>query len=191
MKKFNSAALVLSKVLESIHWIGCVGMVVLLIVSLAAKDWLNDFLSHSVIEYGSGLSTYGFSIMAADAEGKVVPASITVFAIGGIMIMALMAMVFRNAYLIFRTAKGKTWFANGATPFQKDITRMVREIGIFYITVPVIGLIMSGIARIFIGAEVVEISVRGESIITGILIICLSQVFAYGNQLQDDVDGLL
>ena len=44
---------------------------------------------------------------------------------------ALMAMVFRNVYLIFKTAEGKTWFSKGATPFQPDIVRMVREIGIF------------------------------------------------------------
>ena len=191
MKKFNSFALVLSKILEVVHWMGCVGMAVLFIVSIAAKEQLSDFLSRGVSDYGAELSTYGFSIVAADANGNIVPSSITVFSIGAIFILSLMAMVFRNAYLIFKTAKGKTWFAKGETPFQKDITRMVKEIGIFYISIPIIGLVMSTIARLVVGAEVIEISVRGESIVTGILILCLSQVFAYGTQLQNDVDGLL
>lgn len=191
MKKFNSFALVLSKVLEILHWIGCAGMAALFVVSIAAKEQLSNFLSRGIPEHGAELSTYGFSIVATDLNGNIVPSSITVFSIGAIIILSLMAMVFRNAYLIFKTAKGKTWFSNGATPFQKDITRMVREIGIFYISVPIVGLVMSTIARIIIGAEVIEISVRGESIVTGILILCLSQVFAYGTQLQDDVDGLL
>lgn len=191
MKRFNSFALVLSKILEVVHWMGCVGMVVLFIVSIAAKEQLSDFLSHGVSDYGAELSTYGFSIVAAGANGNIVPSSITVFSIGAIFILSLMAMVFRNVYLIFKTAKGKTWFAKGETPFQKDITRMVKEIGIFYISIPIIGLVMSIIARLVVGAEVTEISVRGESIVTGILILCLSQVFAYGTQLQNDVDGLL
>lgn len=62
-----------------------------------------------------------------------------------------MAMVFRNVYLIFRTAKGKTWFAKGDTPFQKDIVRMVREIGIFYLAVPIVSLLMSVVAVLVLG----------------------------------------
>ena len=81
--------------------------------------------------------------------------------------------------------------SKGATPFQHDITRMVREIGIFYISVPVIGLIMSVIARMVIGYETAEISMSLSGLISGILILCLSQVFSYGMELQKDVDGLL
>ena len=191
MKKFNSFALVLSKVLEVLHWMASAGMLVLMIASIVAKEQLRDFLSHGVPKYGTELSTYGFSIVAVDSKGNILPSSITVFSIGAIIILLLMAMVFRNAYLIFKTAKGKTWFAKGKTPFQNDITRMVREIGIFFIAIPIVGLFMSTVARIVIGAEIVEISVRMESVITGILVLCLSQVFVYGTQLQEDVDGLL
>ena len=191
MKKFNLFALVLSKILEVIHWIGCVGMFVLMIASIAVKEPLIDLLSRGIPKYGAELSTYGFSIVATDSTGSIIPVSITLFSIGAIIILSLMAMVFRNAYLIFRTAKGKTWFAKGVTPFQKDITRMVKEIGIFYISVPIVGLVMSVIARIVIGVEMAEISVDMGSIVTGILMLCLSQVFAYGTQLQGDVDGLL
>lgn len=191
MKKFNSFALVLSKVLEVVHWIASAGMLVLMIVSVALKEQLSDFLSRSVPKYGAELSTYGFSIMATDSKGNILSSSITIFSIESIIILSLMAMVFRNAYLIFKTTKGETWFAKGMTPFQNDITRMVREIGIFFIAIPIVGLIMSTVARIVIGAEIVEISVRMENVIAGILVLCLSQVFAYGTQLQDDVEGLL
>lgn len=192
MKRFNSVALVLSKILEIVHWIGCAGMIMLFIASIAAKESVSEAISRYMpLKYGAEPSVYGFSIVAADSEGRILPVSITVFSIGAIIILSLMAMVFRNAYLIFKTSKGKTRLANGETPFQKDITRMVREIGIFYISVPIVGLVMSIIARIVIGAEIVETSVSMGGIVTGILIICLSQVFAYGTQLQDDMDGLL
>lgn len=118
-------------------------------------------------------------------------AAAALFAAGALFIFSLMAMVFRNVYLIFKTAKRKTWFSKGDTPFQKDITRMVREIGIFYISIPVVGLVMSVISRLALGAEFAEVNTSIEGVVTGILLLCLSQVFAYGAQLEGDVDGLL
>ncbi len=191
MKKFNTFALVISKVLEVIHWVGTAMMLFLFFFSIAAKDLLCKIIVQGVPEFGTGLTTYGFELIAVNTDGTINPMAITLFSIGAVVILSLMAMVFRNVYLIFKTAKGKTSFSKGDTPFQKDITRMIREIGIFYISVPVVGLIMSIISRIVLGIDVAEISVNFEGVITGILILCLSQVFAYGTQLQEDVDGLL
>lgn len=68
---------------------------------------------------------------------------------------------------------------------------MQQKFGIFLIAVPVTGLIISIIARAVIGVEIAEISVRFDGIIIGLLVLCLSNFFAYGSELQKDVDGLL
>ncbi len=187
----NQIALVIAKITEICHWFGVICMILLLGCSLFAKDWLSNILNQNIQTIGYTLTTYGFEISILQPNGTIHLTAITLFAIGAIMILSLFAMIFRNAYLILKTAKGKTWFSKGATPFQPDIIRMLREIGIFLILVPIIGCLMSIIAQAIIGVEIAEISVNLENIIIGLLILCLSQFFAYGAELQKDVDGLV
>lgn len=191
MKKLNTAGLWLAKSLEVLHWAAAAGMVALLVLALAAGDWLSAWLAPGAAAFGPSLTAYGFELTLAGADGTINTAAAALFAAGSLFIFSLMAMVFRNVYLIFKTAKGKTWFSKGDTPFQKDITRMVREIGIFYISIPVVGLVMSVISRLVLGAEFAQVNTSIEGVVTGILLLCLSQVFAYGAQLEGDVDGLL
>ena len=68
---------------------------------------------------------------------------------------------------------------------------MFREIGIYSIAVPVVGFVMSVIARIFIGVEVAEIANSFEGVVIGIVGLCITQFFAHGIELEKDVDGLL
>lgn len=191
MKKINQIALVASKALEILHWVGTASMVLLLAGSIFANHWLSAILNKGAADLEGTLSTYGWEILAVHADGTVNMTAVTLFSIGAVFILALMAMVFRNVFLIIKTAQGKTWFAVSNTPFQKDIVRMLREIGIFYLMIPLIALTMSVISRLVLGIETAELSVRLEGIITGILILCLSQVFVYGTALQQDVDGLI
>ena len=67
----------------------------------------------------------------------------------------------------------------------------MREIGVFAIAVPVIGLIMSVIIRLVIGVEAVETSIGMGGIFMGIIILCLTQFFIHGAELEQDVDGLV
>ncbi|MCI8497508.1 MAG: hypothetical protein HFE85_04585, partial [Clostridiales bacterium] len=99
-------------------------------------------------------------------------------------IFSLMAMVFRNLYLIVKKSED-------TTPFQKDNIRMLKEIGIFSIAVPIVGLIMSIIIRLVLGVDTVETSVRLDGFVMGIIVLCLTQFFAHGAELEKDVDGLL
>ncbi|WP_343208134.1 hypothetical protein [Anaerolentibacter hominis] len=191
MKKLNSYALIVSKFLEVLHWVGAAASICLLVLPASLKDRIYSILVKGLAESNGEITIYGFELLLSDANGVLNLKAVTLYSISAVFILSLMAMVFRNVYLIFCTARGKTWFAKGDTPFQHDITRMVREIGIFYISVPVVGLIMSIISRLVLGVDAAQASVALESFITGILILCLSQVFAYGSQLQSDVDGLV
>lgn len=68
---------------------------------------------------------------------------------------------------------------------------MVKEIGIFSIAMPVIGFVMSIITRLVCGVEVAEISVNFSGLMIGLVVLCLTQFFAHGVSLEEDVEGLL
>ena len=107
-------------------------MAALLVCSLTAKDWLNGLLDSGVLEYNTGFfKTYGFEIGVSDGSGGLTMTAVAMFSVAGILLLSLMAMVFRNAYLIIKNSRG-------GTPFQEDNARMVKEIGIFYISMPII-----------------------------------------------------
>ena len=183
MKNISKITMAVSKTVEILHWAGAVFSAALLVCSFAAKDWLFDVVSKLIPEYGNEVSTYGFEMTAVDENGLLDMTVIRLFAIGSVIILSLMAMVFRNVYLVVKKSEND--------PFNKDNIRMIREIGIFSLSVPVIGFIMSVISRIVIGVEKAEIVVRIDGLILGILILFITQIFVYGAELQNDVDGLL
>lgn len=191
MKGLNKAVLIIAKVLEVLHWL-CASLMVLFIgLTFFAKDWIQALLTSEVDGIGIDLAFYGFEFMAVNPDGSVDMTVMTLFAICMTIILGLMAMVFRNVYLIIKTSEGKTKFSEGKTPFQKNIVRMMREIGIFFISITVASLVLCTITGIFVGADAVEFTIDLDSLIIGLFVLCLSQFFNQGKQLQEDVDGLL
>lgn len=191
MKSVNRAAIILTKILEVLHWFTAAVMAFVLIASAASANWLEEILQKGSGTLGDSLTTYGFEMNVLYSDGKINMTAILLFSICAVIILSLMAMVFRNVNLILKTTLGKTKFSKGQTPFQKDNTRMVREIGIFFISVPVISFVMSVIVRAVLGVDNAEISVDFQNLIIGIIVLCLSQSFAYGNALQDQADETL
>ena len=103
---------------------------------------------------------------------------------GAAITLSLMAMVFRNVYLILRNTRG-------GTPFVPDNIRMLREIGWFSIAQPAVGLVVSVLVQLTCGIGRVDASVDIDSLIIGLLALCLTRVFARGMQLERDTEGLL
>lgn len=185
MKRINKLGSIITKILEIFHWIGTALMAAATVCSLAAPHWVGFFVGFDAKECcGANLAVYGFEVNAPVVNGNVDMTTFFLFGIGAVIILALMAMVFRNLHLIFQKSED-------ASPFQKANIRMMKEIGIFSIAVPVVGYIMSIITRLVVGAEAAEISVNQSGIITGIIVLCLTQFFIHGAKLEDDVDGLL
>ena len=185
MKKLNTLGKVITKILEVFHWVGVALMIAAIICSVAAPNLVGYFVGFDAKECcGANLEIYGFEINAPVSDGKVDLSSFLIFGIGAIVILAVMAMVFRNLHLIFKKSEN-------STPFQKDNVRMMREIGIFTIAIPVIGFIMSVIARLVMGSDVAEISIDMGGIFMGIVVLCFTQFFAHGVELENDVDGLV
>ncbi len=186
-EKLNRLAAVIAKITEIFYWVATGLLIVSLIVFC-----LNDAFLHYFMDLGdSEFAFSGYSVQPFSVDGRLIPAifipTLIIVAITG----GLMAMVFRNIYLIFKTTAGETKFSKGKTPFQPSNVRMLREIGIFVLSIPAVEYIGDVIIRILAGPDLVESSISVSGIVFGIALLCLSQFFAYGVQLQSDADGLL
>ena len=184
MKSIQKIALVLTKILELLHWVGTASMAALAICSVAAGPWLSGLLERILPQYRPELNTYGYEMTVTNAAGAVEPRAVLLFGISAVFILSLMAMVFRNVHLILKKSQE-------STPFQPDNIRMLREIGIFCIVVPVIGLVMSAVSRLVQGLDAVETSVNLYGFSMGIIVLCLTKSFAHGAALEQDVEGLV
>ena len=185
MRGLNKLGKVLTKILEVFQWVGVALMLAATICSVVAPEWVKYFVGFDAKECcGANLTVYGFEVNAPVINGTVDLTSFIFFGVGAVIILVAMAMIFRNLHLIFKKSEN-------TTPFQKDNVRLVREIGIFTIAIPVIGFIMSVIIRLVTGTEAAEISIDMSGILMGIIVLCLSQFFAHGVALENDVDGLL
>ena len=185
MKRMNKLGMIITKILEIFHWVGVALMAAATVCSVAAPAWVGYFVGFDAKECcGAELEVYGFEVIAPVTNGSVNMTAFLIFGISAVMILALMAMIFRNLNLVFRKSEN-------TTPFQKDNIRLLKEIGIFSIAVPVIGFLMSSIARLVMGVDAVEISFNQSGIYMGIIILCLTQYFVHGAELEQDMDGLL
>ena len=185
MNGLNKLGKAITKIFEVFHWIGAVGMGIASIGIIIANNSVENFRSLVAEDFvREDFAVYGFQISAPVVNGELNVAAFIVFCIGAAVLLAVMAMIFRNLHLIFKKSEN-------STPFQKDNVRMMREIGIFAIAIPVIGFIMSVITRLVCGVDFAEISVDMGGISMGIIVLCFSQFFAHGVKLENDVDGLL
>ena len=185
MKRMYKLGKVITKMAEVFHWVGSVLMAAATVCSVAAPDWVKYFVGFDAKECcGANLEVYGFEVNAPVINGHTDMTSFLIFGIGATMILIVMAMVFRNLYLIFKKSEN-------ATPFQKDNIRRMREIGIFSIAVLVIGVVMSLVFRLATGVDTVENSIDMNGVFMGIVVLCLTQFFVHGAELEKDVDGLL
>lgn len=182
-EKLFKVTSIAAKVIEKTLWICSLVVAVLFVCGLVTKNpaMIMDISSLSA---GEELTCMGFEISVVAADGTIIVSAVLLFLVAAVFLMMLTAMIFRNIHLILKKAKD-------TTPFCEDVVRMIREIGIFFIATVVVGLIFSVIARIIIGADVAEISVGLERVFIGLTVICLSGIFSYGEELQNDVDGLL
>lgn len=184
------AALWLSKGLEIVHWGGAAFGAALLLLCWLFGPRAAEALAAGQPVWGSELKTYGFEIQVLYG-GQANLRAAEFFSAGGVIILSLMAMVYRNIHLILQAALGRGRFSDRAGVFQPDVVRMVRKIGIFYLSAPAVGLAIANLARLVLGPDNLEASVQLDSFFTGLILLCLSQAFAYGVQLQRDADGLI
>ncbi len=190
MKKgINKTLSVISKIMEIVHWIGAgLGTLLIFVVSFN-KDFVKEF----IIEEGAELNAYGFNIYALTQSGDVNYFAVAMAFVGMTITCVLMALVFRNLDIILTTIRGEYKHAESSSPFQKDVVRRVREIGIFAIAMPIIGFVITTIVTAVSLANgiISEVSVSFDGVVVGLVCLCLTQIFSYGANLEEEVDGLL
>ncbi len=186
----TKAATVLTKLVEVAYDIGAVAMVVALVMVLVDPVTPMSLIWGEVAPYEE-FNVHGFSLVVGNGDGTLNRPAFILVLIGGAILLSLMGWIFRNANLILRTTQGQTKFSKGKTPFQKDNVRMLREIGIFFISMTVVKFVLSVVAVALVGPEKAEVSAQLGDAIVGLLMLCLSQCFAAGMQMQQDVDGLV
>lgn len=189
-RKLTKATEILSLVFEFFFLAVAAAYFIATILHFAKPATVQNWVTAMASETNNELKSAGFCVQVI-RNGEYLRPGVLAILISGILANLCYTMIFRNVNLILRTMKGKTWFAKGETPFQKDITRMVREIGIFLILIPVVQTIISAIFRPVIGMEIAEMSVDMSKIITGIVVLALSEIFAYDENLEKDVEGLV
>lgn len=186
-ERLNKVAASIAKIVEVFHWVA---------VGLLSASLVVYFVDERLLKYlmdigGGEFAVWGYSIHVLDAGGSLIPAAFLTALIVGILVCGLVAMIFRNVYLVFKTAAGETKFSMGATPFQPANVRMLREIGFFAFSIPVVEFFCDTLVALFVDRDLIESGVSTMGLVFGILLLCLSQFFAYGTQLQNDSDGLV
>ena len=182
MKKLNAVAKIFTKILEVIHWINAIFMVVCGISAVVMPNMLYKLVDIEALKTSSDTSVYGLDVNIINDAGTIDVSTFALFSVGAFIIFMLVAMIFRNINSIIKKSEN-------STPFQPDNIHMLREIGIFSIAIPIIGLIMCTVIRI-INADI-EASVNQSGFIMGIIVLCLTQVFVRGADMEKDVDGLV
>ncbi len=184
VKTWNGVIGIFSRVAETAYFLLSALLVVLAVFSLANGSDTVDAVLLSNGGDGS-IGTNGFAIAITGKSGKTLPAALTLFSIVGVCTMFCMGMIFRNVRLIFKSA-----WSDGAAFFNADVIRMVREIGIFCMAVPVIGFAALATGRIILGSDL-EASVQLHGFALGFVVLCLSLFFARGMELEHEVEGLV
>lgn len=181
--------LILAKIAEVLHWCLAAIMLIGAFIAIIRPEQSVDWVKYTVLHGENTLSCYGFGVSIVGVDGTPRPTMIVFFALSSVIVLSLMAMIFRNVYLILKTAKGKTWFAKGDTPFQKNIVRMFREIGIFFISVAIMSIISEIVVNL-VGGELTD-GFNYLSCFIGLVFLCISEFFNYGTRLEKDLDGLV
>ena len=183
MADINKITEVISMIAQILCFIAAVGTIVGGILFMVI-DVPKEIVTERIL-----INTCGMAITTVGLPyDQIIHVTGTGLILSGI-IYGLLGMIFRNVNLIVRTAQGGTWFSKGETPFQDDVVRMVREIGIFCIGIFLVGLVGTSIIEFI--AEDVEADNSILMLVIGIIMICLSKMFEYGKELQDAEDGLI
>lgn len=181
--KLNAAVKVIAKIVEVMLWIATAvyaGMLVALVVAGAPLvRWVQEGL-----DSGNLFIVGDPNLLPVASDATVLARGFAVAAIAMVAMLGMMAVVFRNIHLIFSTSETES-------PFTKANVQRVRRIGELSIIAPIINTIFMVVVDLVVGSRKVEFFVNMQPIAFGLVVLCLAQFFAYGAELEHDVDGLL
>lgn len=184
MKLTNKILSVLSKVLEIVHWTFS-GLAIVVMIACICNEQL---IANAILTGEVDLAYYGFDATTIyDFWGDVDMFGVYVCIIGGIVSSVFMALIFHNISAILKIISKKD---ETSTPFQNNILKKVRLIGIYLISLPILDLILD-IIMYFVSEVHPRVTIDIMSFMIGLTCLSLTQIFTYGIKLEKEVDGLL
>ena len=186
MKGKAKAGYVLARIFEVIMWIGAAAMALSFLLGIAAPGAVAEAVDAGAAERKLTMVMTPGALGRMDItgpDGTLRLGLYLLYTAAGAAELALTASVFRRIWQIIRMS----W---GSTPFQRPVVKKVRQIGWLFIAAPLVTVAVSLAGFVSFWPEysfVVDVS----GIITGVIVLALSQIFAYGVKLEDDVEGLL
>ena len=196
-EKLNQVASGIAKVCEVLIWACCGFFGLVLAIFLVTYLIAPEGMVETLVDLDANGTIYFFLL---PTNWSSIPETTSpslyflmgMFGILQIVTSVFLGMIFRNINQIFQISAGKTKASLGPTPFQPANVKRVRQIALFAVGIPLVELIGFGCIALLVGPEVfVTYGIHLEFILLGIVVLCLSQFFAYGVELQTDVDGLL
>lgn len=199
MKKLNRVVTVLSRIGEIACWVGCglllVAIVMVLVGHAELLRLVGSFDAEALAAGISGsimqtirLDTYEFTLVVTNGSGPALAAMLVLFLVMLLACVALTGLILRNIYRIFKSGMERS-------PFCSENIRMVRNIGIYSLAIPAVEVVTELLAGllslIFREIEHVDVSVALTGVFMGLVVLCLSQYFAYGAKLEADTEGLV
>lgn len=168
-----------TRIIEIVCWMGVAITLICAIACLIDLGWADR---HLIAD--NGIIFNGVTISTTDgAHQFALPALLTAM-LGGGIICAMMAMMFRYLHQVLASSLT-------ASPFQPANVKRIERIGWLAIAVPVVSFLLTLLCKFMVGNEYVEVSFGLTDLVMGILVLCLSQFFAHGVKLENDVDGLV
>lgn len=172
----------LSRIIEVVSWAG----IGILVVESILLTIFNDKV---IADYNNGALSGGtFTVNGMDNTQQFMEAIEKGLAfwefLPYIILLFFTAMIFRNIYLVFRKK-------NTASPFSEENIKRIKNIGYLAIALPIAKAVIQAICLLVKGSTNVNLSVSLSDFVFGLVALVLAQYFAYGAQLEKDVDGLL
>ena len=189
MKKYGKAGYVFVRVFEVLHWLAAAFCLVMCIAMLAAPDWWMGLYGVASEPAGEVLSTkmvswnYSGGFGMATVSGGFDLGMEIVMGVASMVTAILSALVFRKIGQVIKMSRE-------TTPFQKPVVDRVRQVGWLFIAAPLVTVAASLLTYV-VSWPSYSFQIDVSGIVTGVIILGLTQIFAYGVKLEDDMEGLL
>lgn len=165
-----------SKIVEILCWVGVAALLFVAVAGIVNTEWMTQNLISD-----SGITMNGIEMELNENASL---ASIVIGLLGGVAGFIVMAILFNNLHKVLSTA-------DEGVCFRAENIARIERIGWLSIAMPIIGFLTSVLVKLFGGPDALEISIDLTGVVMGILVLCLSQFFAHGVKLENDVDGLV
>ena len=182
MKWVGKTAYVLSRICEVLLWVAVAVVVVSILLSFFAVGYLDEAYADGTLTVEQTPLLDEMPLAPINADGTLNGTALACFLLLCLPLIVLMALVFHEIC-------GAIKLTRNGSPFQPAVVRKVRHIGYFYAAGVAVGFVLELGGSVLLGAS--EGVINLGNIVTAFIILWLTQVFSYGAELQNDVDGLL